>query len=244
MASKLFTLFCVAVCVAGQNATNNRPIIAIFSAPSTSKSAGCEGSCDYLAASYIKWVESAGGRVVPVPFHASHEHIDLIFKSVNGLIFPGGGASMSDSAKYFYSKAVASNKAGDFFPVWGTCLGFEWLIEVTSASDTILDKGFDSENITLALELTSAAADSRMFGKDKALMAMLSNATNPPTMNNHQAGIETKHFQSTPALSSFYNILSTNKDRKGREFISTIEGKDLPIYGTQWYVRVSKYGVY
>jgi gamma-glutamyl hydrolase len=103
----LVFLAAICVCAASQNATaapNNRPIIAIFSAPSSNKGAECGGSCDYLAASYIKWIESAGGRVVPVPFHASNAHVDAIFKSTNGLLFPGGGAGISDAAKYFYNK--------------------------------------------------------------------------------------------------------------------------------------------
>jgi len=30
-------------------------------------------------------------------------------------------------------------------------------------------------------------------------------------------------------------VLSTNRDRKGIEFISTIEGKSMPFYATQWH---------
>jgi len=38
-------------------ATNDRPIIGVWSQPSSSSDVGCDGSCDYLAASYVKWFE-------------------------------------------------------------------------------------------------------------------------------------------------------------------------------------------
>ncbi len=43
----------------------------------------------------------------------------------------------------------------------------------------------------------------------------------------------TAWFEQTPALTSFYRMVSTNVDRDGREFVSTIEGIDYPVYGVQ-----------
>jgi gamma-glutamyl hydrolase len=113
-------------------ALNDRPIVAIFTHPSTHKGAPCNGDCDYLAASYVKWVESAGGRAVPVPFDATLAKVDEIFASTNALLFPGGGASINNAAKHFFNRAVDANSAGDHYPVWGTCLGFQWLLQVIS----------------------------------------------------------------------------------------------------------------
>jgi hypothetical protein len=42
-------------------------------------------------------------------------------------------------------------------------------------------------------------------------------------------------FVSNKVLAAFYNVLSTNLDRKGREFVSTIEANKYPVWGTQWY---------
>jgi gamma-glutamyl hydrolase len=212
--------------------SSERPIIGIFTAPSTSSHPDCGGACDYLAASYVKWVESAGARAVPIPFHASDAHLDTLLGSVNGAIFPGGGAEIPASAKYLYTKVLDMNKAGDHFPLWGTCLGFEWLLEEGGG---VLDRGFDSENISLALELAPAAPSSRMFGGDASLLALLSNTSNPVAMNNHMAGMSAAHFAGTAKLAGIYNVLSTNVDRKGREFVSTIEAKAMPLYGTQWH---------
>ena len=55
------------------------------------------------------------------------------------------------------------------------------------------------------------------------------------TMNNHHYGIYTEHFHNTESLNTFFNVLSVNKDRKGVEFVSTMEAYKYPIYGTQWH---------
>ena len=34
---------------------------------------------------------------------------------------------------------------------------------------------------------------------------------------------------------SMFDVLSTNKDKKGTAFVSTIEAKKYPFYGVQWH---------
>ena len=36
-------------------------------------------------------------------------------------------------------------------------------------------------------------------------------------------------------LHSQFKVLSYSLDRDGRKYVSTIEGRDLPIYATQWH---------
>jgi hypothetical protein len=43
----------------------------------------------YIAAAYVKWIESAGGRAVPIRFYVSDEELKRVFSSINGVIFPG-----------------------------------------------------------------------------------------------------------------------------------------------------------
>ena len=78
----------------------------------------------------------------------------------------------SNTAKYMYQRAVEANDAGDYFPIWGTCLGFQWLLMLTSHNDNILDGDFDSDNYTIPLNFTSelrnvsASRTSRCFPLD------------------------------------------------------------------------------
>lgn len=47
------------------------------------------------------------------------------------------------------------------------------------------------------------------------------------TMNNHQSGVTPENFAKDPKLSAFFNLLSTNVDRQGRAFGSSMEGAFL-----------------
>lgn len=244
----MFSLILVASLVAvvvghGVAPSNDWPIIGVFTQPSTSTAGNCNGKCVYLAASYVKYLESAGARVVPIDYYATNSELDTIFNSVNGIFFPGGGSAFPPSAQYIFDKVVAANDAGDHFPMWGTCMGFQWLMIAASRNPNILDPPtgtMDSENLSIPLDFTSAAASSRLFsGADPRIVEIL--RTENVTLNNHHYGIFPEHFHSTPSLESFYSVLSTNRDRQGVEFVSTVEAYKYPIYGSQWHPEKNTY---
>jgi gamma-glutamyl hydrolase len=92
----------------------------------------------------------------------------------------------------------------------------------------------DAYNYSIALDFTDTYKDSKMFGSaPEPILTILSKQN--VTMNNHHYGIYPAHFDATPALADFYNMLSTNKDRQGVEFVSTIEAFKYPIFGSQWH---------
>jgi gamma-glutamyl hydrolase len=216
---------------------NDRPIIGLFTQPTSSKEGNCGGNCLYVAASYVKYLESAGARVVPINYYSSNAQLDTIFKSVNGVFFPGGSASFPKQAQYMYDKIVAANDAGDYFPLWGTCMGFQWLMIAQSRNSNILDPHngqMDSYNLSIPLNFTDAAKTSRLFSTagDNIYKIL---GTEDVTMNNHHYGIYPSTFEKTSTLTSFFNVLSTNVDRQGVEFVSTVESFKYPIYGSQWH---------
>ncbi|DAZ97383.1 TPA: hypothetical protein N0F65_003406 [Lagenidium giganteum] len=189
---------------------------------------------DNLLYTYVSWVESAGGRVVPIPYNAPIEQLDELLPQLNGILFTGGDASVNDKAVHIYQRAVEMNDRGIRFPVWGICLGFEWLVQITARDLGAVQSGFATENISLPLDFTAEAASSRMFGGASAdLMDAL--ATRPLTFNLHHDGITVDHFNSFPKLTDFYKVLSTNEDTQGRRFVSAIEAKDYPFYGIQFH---------
>ncbi|KAM8787192.1 gamma-glutamyl hydrolase isoform 2-T2 [Rhynchonycteris naso] len=83
----------------------------------------------YIAASYVKYLESAGARVVPVRSDLTNEEYEKLFQSINGVLFPGGSADLSESgyartAKIFYNLArqnfTKNEKLKQFFSVLTT----------------------------------------------------------------------------------------------------------------------------
>jgi len=218
---------------------NLRPIVGILTQPTDGILMKYGSS--YIASSYVKYVESAGARVVPLFHNSTTEELDTIFSKINAILFPGGGADLSpdtqifQTGKYVYQKALEANDNGDFFPIFGHCMGFELLALITSQDPNILS-GVDAEDITLPLNFTAAAETSRWVGPlPQNLHNILSKQ--PVTMNNHVECVTPDDFQNNSFLPTFYNILATNVDRKKKEFISLWEGIDYPVYGMQWHAE-------
>jgi len=79
----------------------------------------------YIAASYVKYLESAGARVVPVHYQYNTAQLAALFGKLNGVLFPGGAIDVGDptnplliAGKTMYNLAIKANAAGDYFPVW------------------------------------------------------------------------------------------------------------------------------
>jgi len=53
-------------------------------------------------------------------------------KSLDGVLYPGGGGDYEHVGRLILKHAISENDAGRFFPVWGTCLGFERLVMYTA----------------------------------------------------------------------------------------------------------------
>ncbi|XP_056290340.1 gamma-glutamyl hydrolase-like isoform X2 [Pseudoliparis swirei] len=190
----------------------------------------------YIAASYVKSLESAGARVVPVMINQTPEEYKKLFNSINGVLFPGGGANITSSgyqraAKVFYDLAIEANERGDYFPVWGTCLGYEQLTVLTSGKDLL--SLTNTSGVPLPLNFLHEAKDSRIFkGFPAELLQDL--ASEPLTANAHKWSIAVSTHNSNKELNNFYKVISTNTDG-ATEFVSTVEAYDYPIYGVQWH---------
>jgi hypothetical protein len=87
--------------------------------------------------------------------------VEDIMSHVNGLLMPGGVVDLTLGARYAIQRVKELNDAGTHFPLWGTCLGFEWIVMATAGSDAAILDGFDSENITYPIGYTAAASTSR-----------------------------------------------------------------------------------
>lgn len=212
---------------------NETPVIGVLSQqPRYAK--GNEPS--YIAASYVKYLESAGARVVPILVNQPPGEYMKLFNSINGILLPGGAADITSSsyqraAKIFYELAIDANKRGDYFPIWGTCLGFEQLSLLTS-NETTLSRT-NTTGLPMVLNFTQDAAGSKLF-KDFLPETLQDLATEPMTVNIHKWSVAMKTYNGNEDLKKFYKVLSTNWDET-TEFISTVEAYHYPIYGTQWH---------
>jgi len=192
-----------------------------------------------INADYVKQIEGAGARVVPVPHTADIETLGMLFDSLNGILFPGGpdilnGTQYYNASKYMLDRAIAANKDGDHFPVWGTCLGFQLLCVAADGDDVSILSPVTAENLTLPVFLSPGANTSKMFGSFPGEAMTFIDSGEFLMEQFHHFGVSPDTFHQR-GLDKMYRILATNRDRSGVEFISAIEAHDMPIYGVQFH---------
>eukprot|EP00243_Klebsormidium_subtile_P003003 TRINITY_DN16135_c0_g1_i1.p1 TRINITY_DN16135_c0_g1~~TRINITY_DN16135_c0_g1_i1.p1 ORF type:complete len:367 (+),score=79.77 TRINITY_DN16135_c0_g1_i1:303-1403(+) len=226
---------------------NNRPLIGILSQPGDGdggevvhKDEEAKYNTSYIAASYVKFVETGGARAVPIMYDASDEELERVFKSINGLLIPGGGADLhlNTTIMHAVSKllqlALEANDRGDYFPVHGTCMGFEALSIWVTQDDDVLER-FVADGFPGPLNFVSKAA--RRGSMFRAMSNKLKDKLEvmPLGMENHDFGLSPAKMVSNGALSNFFRMLTTTPDQNGKVYVSSVEARNYPIYGTQWH---------
>ncbi|OQR71828.1 gamma-glutamyl hydrolase A-like [Tropilaelaps mercedesae] len=66
---------------------NPRPVIGILAQDYYGP---VENKTSFIAASYVKWIEGAGARVLPIFLNKTEAYYDEVINLVNGVLFPGG----------------------------------------------------------------------------------------------------------------------------------------------------------
>jgi gamma-glutamyl-gamma-aminobutyrate hydrolase PuuD len=224
---------------------NYRPVIGILSQELTEYMQEKHGNyTSYIAASYVKHVESAGARVVPIKINQTESYYQHLIDYVNGILIPGGAANFStsggygDAARQLYSRAVLKNSQGSYFPVWGTCRGFELLTYLANGSKDILTN-CKAENVALPLKLKPDYNSSKLFGdapKDILDILVLQNVT----ANFHHFCVTEANITSS-GLDRDWRVTAVSKDTEGLEFVSSFEHRLYPIYGVQFHPEKNAY---
>ncbi|CAH3027331.1 unnamed protein product [Porites evermanni] len=166
----------------------------------------------YVAASYVKFIESAGGRMVPIlyPFISAFD---------NGDVFPiwaeclGFELVSMLAAKRDLSSGIVDRK---FFTK------------------------VDAQNISLPLHIPKDYKNAALWEHAPSNIVDYL-GRNSVTYHNHRFAITPQTYRKTKHLQDFFKVVSTSKDRKGVEFISNMEGKRYPIYLFHWHPSKAQY---
>jgi gamma-glutamyl hydrolase len=229
---------------------NPQPIIGILTMPNTEYDA-LHGA-QFFPASYVKFLESGGARVVPIRYDAPAAATRDLLRQINGALFTGGAAAFFEAdgvtltqyaatASIVFNESEAAAAAGESWPLWGTCLGHQLISVLGAGADgSVLTGGFDAENLTLAVDWTGAAPASRLWGPAPDVRARL--AGGRIAMNAHSFGVTPANFASNKRLSARFTVLATQTDRKGQVFTAAQEHQGgVPIFSTQWHPEKSMF---
>jgi gamma-glutamyl hydrolase len=185
----------------------------------------------HIMKSYVDWFEEQGIRVLPIPYDTT-DH-ESYFNMINGLFIPGTDKGYDlKNKKLIHSLArfiELSLAPGEYFPIWGTCFGFQLLLFVIGGFTTL---SRHEANGLFPIHLTQEGKESHMMGAfSKRYRAYLEDK--PSTLQYHEYGISPTQFMAKPHLRRFFWILATSLDEHGKEYVTAIEGKHYPIYGVQ-----------
>ncbi|KAI3695276.1 hypothetical protein L1987_78271 [Smallanthus sonchifolius] len=226
-------------CPAPDPSLNYRPVIGIVSHPGDGASGRLSNATNasYIAASYVKFVESAGARVIPLIYNEPLDILQTKLNLVNGVLFTGG---WSKSGLYFdviegiFKQVLKKNDAGEHFPLLAICLGFELLTMIISKNNNILEDFSASDQASTLQFMKKINIEETLFQRfPPELIAKLS--TECLVMQNHKYGISPETFQGNTELCSFFKILTTSTDQNNKVYVSTVQSENYPVTAVQWH---------
>lgn len=240
---------------------NNYPIIGVLTVP-VSKTKRSSRYASYIPHSYMKWIEMSGARTAPIIFTWKPERIAEVLSQVNGVLFPGGSIDRTtnkDFRKYInaykqiFDYAKLQTDEGNSFPLWSTCLGFEFMMMMEGHTEEQIHDYYinsfgietvDARSYSVPLELMNSEDKD---GEEKFMKNILSPMFSEMSLDditdyqNHHV-LYMNHgfgFPLTPELLFWYDrfldIVAKNKDKKGLEYVSAIKFKKYPFYGVQFH---------
>ena len=181
---------------------------------------------------YIDWLEAAGTRVVPIIMTDDQSVTDDKLSKLNGVLFPGGSGDYLEIGEYIYKYAIKENDAGRFYPIWGTCLGFENLAIFASTNGSPLSDQVSNQQ-SLTLEFLVDPIQTSMFKTNGQPQYYSEEAM---TFNHHSFGLSLDVFSTDEGLNKAFTPTSTSTDPvTGDTFVATMESLDYPFFGTQFH---------
>ncbi|WJX67713.1 Gamma-glutamyl hydrolase 2 [Trifolium repens] len=216
-----------------------QPVIGILSHPGDGASGRLSNATDasYIAASYVKFVEAAGARVVPLIYTEPWKKLLEKLELVNGVLFTGGWAKDGlyfETVERIFKKALEKNDAGNYFPLYGVCLGFELITMIVSEDNNILEELEARDQASSLQFVENAHLEGSVFQRfPPDLLKKLT--TDCLVMQNHRYGISPAKLLGNEKLSSFFEILTTCNSEDDKVYVSTVRSRNYPVTGFQWH---------
>ncbi|KAI4305013.1 hypothetical protein L6164_028406 [Bauhinia variegata] len=221
------------------------PVIGILTHPGDGASGRLSNATgvSYIAASYVKFAEAGGARVIPLIYNEPEETLLKKLELVNGVIFTGGWSktgSYYETVQKIFKKALEKNDAGNHFPLYGITLGFELLAMIVSEDKNILEKFGSSTKASSLQFIDKANIEGSVFQSfPPDLLKKLT--ADCLVSQNHKYGLSPEKLQNNEKLAKFFEILTTSIDEEDQVYVSTARARDYPVTAFQWHPQKSAY---
>ncbi|XP_065213874.1 gamma-glutamyl hydrolase-like [Planococcus citri] len=192
----------------------------------------------FIAASYVKAVESSGARIVPIFTNQSYHYYERMLYSVNGLMVPGGSNEIEPGCPYYDAFVIIvkiakkMNDEGIYFPIMGVCWGLEAFFTMDN-NHTLLQTTCDAYHQNYALHFEPNFRQSLLYADiDYKSYSRLKYF--PATAHAHDWCTTKRNFTKA-GLSKYWRITSTCITSRGLQFIASAEHKKYPFIVLQFH---------
>jgi gamma-glutamyl hydrolase len=186
-------------------------------------------------AAYVEFFQGSGARVVPLILGDDWSvNLEKVNK-LDGVFFPGGEGGYMGLARPIYEELKSLNDVGHFYPLWGTCAGFQTMAMLAADEGTSVISPLAAHNINLPLDFIGSPTSSKMFG-DLGFKAEGFHDY-AVALNSHSYGLSPDKFKTDAGLAEIYfpTSVSYTPDAANLPFVASMESEKYPFYGTQFH---------
>lgn len=191
-----------------------------------------------IPASYVKWLQSAGAQVVVIPHFWESSRIHALVNKLSAVLFTGGDygdAEWNATTAWIYDEAVRRSETSNKLALWGTCLGFERIMQVASRDEigTVIRAPLLDRSVSVEWTVSSRESDIYSFlgREDASRFAKL-----PIAYNFHSWGVTPESWDMhAEILDPVFDIVGFH-EYNGSKFVAMVEGRNgLPVWGVQFH---------
>jgi len=239
---------------------NDAPMIGILTKPLNEEYEDIKTDySEVIESKYVHFIEGGGGRVVPISYKWDSNKIREVMSKLNGVLFTGGATELtifendvpvdlteySKGAKRVMDIAIEMNNNGIYFPVWGTCLGYELMLILESENIKLLGHCRNCSNYETVLKYNHPEFEKgKIFIQGFSAYQLHIMETQNLTYNNHMWMVDNSTFYENPLLVEKYRILAYSPWwNETTLYIAAVEHKKYPFFAIQFHPEKWNYEV-
>ena len=190
----------------------------------------------YLKHEYLDWISQEADPVI-IPYDICHTDLKIYLQHINGILWVGGAIEnkkthtqsqyiqLSKTLEYCYDYIREQNDQGNPFPIWATCLGYYYLVLL----DKYRLKDHYFEHVQDAHKIGKRPLI--LYGKSKMRNALKGIILEEDAITH----LHIHGFYMNYPLSKEIRIVATDLDDQNKKYITAIEYKHYPFYGSQFH---------